>query len=84
MIGVKTELSPLYITATIEEAQNYYINGIVKPSESYSDTYEVSSSFDDVKISTKNKYLTDDIIIKKVPVSTVGNDSGGYTLNIGG
>lgn len=85
MDGVKADMTtPYSISAVIEEAQNYYINGVVKPSEEYSDTYEVESSFEDYTISTKGKFLRDNVVVKKVPVSTAGNDAGGYTLNIGG
>jgi hypothetical protein len=85
MDGVKANMStPFSIHATIEEAQLYYIHGVVKPSEEYYDSYEVESDFEDHTISTKGKFLRDDIVVKKVPVSTVGNIAGGYTLNIGG
>jgi len=85
MDGVKADMStPYSITATIEEAQLYYINGVVKPSEEYYDSYEVESKFEDVTISTKGKFLRNDIVVKKIAVSTAGNDAGGYTLNIGG
>ena len=85
MDGVKANMTtPYSISAVIEEAQNYYINGIVKPSEEYYDSYEVESDFEDRTISTKGKFLREDIVIKKVPVSTAGNNAGGYTLNIGG
>ncbi len=85
MDGISAKLlTPYSISAVIEESQNYYINGNVKPSEEYSEDYEIETSFEDQVISTKGKYLRNNITIKKVPVSTVGNDSGGYTLNIGG
>lgn len=85
MDGINAGLSTMYsISATISDAQEYYMHGVVKPSEEYTEEYEVTNSFDDVVIPTKNKYLTDDIIIKKIPVSTTANTSGGYTLNVGG
>lgn len=85
MGGVTTNMStPFSIRATIEEAQLYYIHGVVKPSEEYYDSYEVESGFEDYTISTKGKFLRDNVVVKKVPVLTAGNDAGGYTLNIGG
>lgn len=50
----------------------------------YDSNYDIEMGFDDIVMNTKNKFLTDDIVIKKVPISTTSNESGGYTLNIGG
>ena len=84
--GITAKLSASYsISATVSEVQEYYLHGVVRASEEYDNTYEVTNSFDDdIIVPTKNKYLTDDIVIKKVPVSTTANESGGYTLNVGG
>ena len=85
MDGISAKLSiPYSISAVIEESQNYYMHGNIRPSEEYTEDYEIETTFEDQVISTKGKYLRNNITIKKVPVSTVGNDSGGYTLNIGG
>ena len=49
----------------------------------YTDSYVAISGFDDVVLSTKNKFLEDDIKINKMNVSETSNPSGGYTLYIG-
>ena len=76
--------TPYSIHAVISEFQDYYIKGTVKPTERYSESYEYETSFEDQIIPTRNKFLLDDIVVKKIPVHTAGNDAGGYTLNIGG
>ena len=49
----------------------------------YDGDYVVKSSFEDFVLPTKNKYLMDDISIRKMNQSETTNDSGGYTLYIG-
>ena len=51
----------------------------------YDGTYEIQAEIgDDIVIPVKNKYLTDEIVIKPVPYAEVSNDSGGLTITIGG
>jgi len=49
----------------------------------YQGDYIVKSSFEDTVLPTKNKYLMDDILIRKMNQSETSNASGGYTLYIG-
>lgn len=52
--------------------------------EKYDGEYEVSPAFEDCTLETKNKTLTDDILVKAIEVQTVSNLSGGKTVYIGG
>lgn len=60
------------------------ISATIHDDDIYNANYDAEAGFDDVVMSTKNKFMTDNIVIKKILVSTTSNDSGGYTLNVGG
>lgn len=84
MSDVNASMStPYSINAIIDELQDYYIKGTVKPTDGYSESYTYNASFEDQIIPTKNKFLVNDITINKISMHTASNDAGGYTLNIG-
>ena len=65
----------------------FEMSGAVEPSpvqEVYEEDYEIDISMtDDIVLPTKGKVMNDNIVVKKVPVTEVSNESGGYTLTIG-
>ena len=67
--------------------ERFEMDGMVEPTpvqESYNKDYEIDISLtDDIVLPTKGKVMNDDIVVKKVPVTEVSNESGGYTLTIG-
>ena len=72
------------ISAIVFKRDDLFIDGTVSPSEEYSGDYEIQSLLDkDVIARTKNKYLRDDITVKKVGYSETSNESGGSTIYIG-
>lgn len=77
----------LIIYGTIEPDQIFDITGEVEPEpvqETFNESYEVTTSLtDDTVLPTKGKVMTDDIVVKKVPMTEVSNESGGYTIAIG-
>lgn len=50
----------------------------------YEGEYEIAPSFDSQTLETRNKTLTEDILVKAIEVQTVTNLSGGKTVYIGG
>lgn len=50
----------------------------------YSGDYEVNPTFESQTLETKNKTLTDDILVNAIEVQSVSNLSGGRTVYIGG
>lgn len=50
----------------------------------YSGEYEVTPTFEQNELDTKNKLLTEDVVVHKIPVSFTQNLSGGNTVYIGG
>lgn len=72
-------LDDLKLEATVD-----YINieDFIKQHK-YKDSYVAISSFEDLVLQTKNKFLEDDILIEKMNMSETSNPSGGYTLYIG-
>lgn len=52
--------------------------------EPYEGEYEVNPSFELQKLLTAHKYLSDDVRVNAIEVSTVSNPSGGNTVYIGG
>jgi hypothetical protein len=67
--------------------ETFEMDGTVEPTpvqEIYNEDYEIDISLtDDIILPTKGKVMNDDIVVKKVPVTEVSNESGGYTLTIG-
>lgn len=56
-----------------------YIGG-----EKYDGIYEIVPKIQEQKLLTKNKLLTEDMVIKSIPIIKVSNTSGGNTVIIGG
>ena len=50
----------------------------------YEGDYEVAPSFESQTLETRNKTLTEDILVKAIEVQSVTNLSGGKTVYIGG
>lgn len=50
----------------------------------YTGEYEVDPDFERTILETKNKVLTDDLVVNPIEVSRVSNTSGGTTVYIGG
>lgn len=50
----------------------------------YEGAYEVTPIYDDVILETNQRYMTDDVTVKAIPVYEVQNPSGGTTIIIGG
>ena len=50
----------------------------------YEGAYDITPRVVEQKMETKDKVMTDDVIIKSIPVSRVENNSGGNTVIIGG
>ena len=52
--------------------------------DKYEGSYSVTPSTDqDVVLKTKDKLMTDDLTLKKIPFHETSNDSGGVTVYIG-
>lgn len=52
--------------------------------ETYKGEYEVVPKVNKQILDTKNKTMTDDVTVLKIPYSKVDNLSGGQTITIGG
>lgn len=50
--------------------------------ETYEGPYSVSPAMEAKTLLTKNKLLTDDVVVQPVPIFRVGNVSGGTTVYI--
>lgn len=48
----------------------------------YTGDYEVTPKLTDQTLPTKDKSMTDDVVVKEVPVARVSNPSGGKTCTI--
>lgn len=48
----------------------------------YHGSYEVTPKLVDQTLPTKDKSMTDDVVVKEVPVARVSNPSGGKTCTI--
>lgn len=49
----------------------------------YEGEYEVTPKLVEQTLLTKNKLMREDMVIKTIPITTVGNNSGGNTVIIG-
>lgn len=49
----------------------------------YTGDYSVIPSIDGETLRTKDKYMTQDVIVKPIPYYSVGNTAGGTTVYIG-
>lgn len=67
--------------------ETFSMDGNVEPTidrEIYDESYQIISSLnDDIILPTKGKIMSDNIVVNKVPVTEVSNESGGYTLTVG-
>ena len=50
----------------------------------YEGTYDVTPRVEEQTLPTAKKFLQKDVTIKKIPITTVSNSSGGNTIIIGG
>lgn len=50
----------------------------------YEGDYSVTPSLEEQTLPTNQKFMNADITIKKIPITTVSNSSGGNTVIIGG
>ena len=48
----------------------------------YKGDYEVTPKLEDQTLLTKNRSMTDNVVVKEVPVARVSNPSGGKTCTI--
>ena len=69
-------LVPLGVSTEIREIKGDY--------PFYDGEYEVDPKFEDQTLDTKDKTLTDDILVNAIMVSRTTNASGGNTVYIGG
>ena len=53
------------------------------PYNPYEGPYEVIPAFDDQILETAEKTMSDDVVVKEIPVAEVSNPAGGLTLTIG-
>lgn len=51
--------------------------------ETYDGPYEVTPDFNDQVLETEDLLMSDDVIVKEIPVAEVSNPAGGLTLTIG-
>lgn len=70
-------------------AESSFIAGVLTiptyvETDTYDGNYEVEPAFESQTLGTKNKTLTDDILVKAIEVQSVSNLSGGRTVYIGG
>ena len=76
------------IVATLSPVVLPVVSGKVYPTRTlnvYNEDYEVQGSLtEDITLPTGNKVMKDDLTILKVGMTEVSNESGGYTICIGG
>ena len=79
-ISVKfTEISQTFVTKFGDvQTITKYIGG-----EEYVGDYVVTPKVDEQMLETKDKVLTDDVVIKSIPFFKVSNTNGGSTVYIG-
>ncbi len=63
---------------TVEKASVVYMGG-----EPYDGEYEVIPRLTQQILETKDKLLEQDLVIEKIPITSVSNQSGGNTIIIG-
>lgn len=51
--------------------------------ETYKGAYEVIPDFNDQRLETAELLMSDDVIVREIPVAEVSNPAGGLTLTIG-
>lgn len=87
-MGVKMRVSSPRVTMRVEapsvnmkvgDARLIYLSG-----EPYDGDYEVTPKIDKATVlPTAQKLLSRDVTVKKIPITKVGNNSGGNTIIIG-
>lgn len=87
-MGVKMRVSSPRVTMRVEapsvnmkvgDARLIYLSG-----EPYDGEYEVTPKIDEATVlPTAQKLLARDVTVKKIPITKVGNNSGGNTIIIG-
>lgn len=55
----------------------------ITPYIPYEGPYEVIPDFIDQTLETATKIMSDDVVVKEIPVAEVSNPAGGVTLTIG-
>ena len=55
----------------------------ITPYIPYEGPYEVIPDFIDQTLETATKIMSDDVVVKEIPVAEVSNPAGGLTLTIG-
>lgn len=56
----------------------------VGDAERYEGSYNVTPTFEEQKLETKNRVMREDLVVTEIPISRVSNTSGGNTIIIGG
>ena len=59
------------------------VNGVTMIPDNYTGEYVIESSTEEQTLSTSNKFLTEDVVVKSIPYDEVSNPSGGTTFYIG-
>lgn len=67
-----------------EEVLNIEISEGISNASEYHGEYNVTPKVIEQELKTKSKLMSENIIVKKIPYSSVDNLSGGQTLTIGG
>jgi hypothetical protein len=73
--------------ANPKSTQTIIVKGFYSDSEDlpfYDGSYEVTPKIVEQKLMTANKVMEKDVIIERIPITTVSNSSGGNTVIIGG
>lgn len=69
------------------ESVNGVITGTIRHSDTtpyYNGDYEVTPTAYEQSLETKGLRMTDDVIVNEIPYYETTNESGGYTVIIGG
>lgn len=66
------------IGITVEKAAVVYMGG-----DPYDGKYEIIPKLTQQILGTKNKLLAEDLLVDKIPITSVSNQSGGNTIIIG-
>lgn len=64
----------------------HVITGVISKSAAidyYAGEYVITPSGEEQSLSTKNKYMSDDVTVEEIPFHKTTNPSGGYTVTIG-
>ncbi len=68
-----------------QKSQRAGISGTINKLMSYTGDYVVTPKLNgEIVLETKGKKMTDNVIVKEIPISKIVNPNGGITLKIGG